>query len=204
MLASHLTHLRSLGIDDLGELLDLAVDQFAVGGVDEGAEEEDRGADEGEAPERDDLDEVVGEEGGEEGRAGCEDVLGEEEALRLDDEEVDQLVQVAGHRIQRRLGQGVVLPRPNLRRESRIEQRAPRHLGRDSNTKRHPRQLESIAQQIEVARCEDEDHSRGVGEGRRARVLPAEQRPEERVVVREVLAGGGARNGRLARGGEGG
>ena len=202
MLAGHLTDLGGLGIHNLGELLDLSVDEGLVRSVDQGAEEENRSTDESEAPEGDDLNEVVGDESREEGRARGQDVLSEQKALRLNNEEVDQLIQIPSHRIQRSLGNGIILPRPYLRRETRIEQRAPRHLRGDGDTKRHPRQLESIAKQIQIARCEDEHHGSGVREGRRAGVLPAEKGAEEGVVVREGLAGGGARGGGLARGGE--
>ena len=104
----------------------------------------------------------------------------------------------------RSLGEGIVLPRPNLRGKACVEERASCYLRSDGNTECHPCQLESIAQKIKVASCEDENHSSGVGQCRRAGVLPAKQRPKERVVVREVLARSSARSGRLARSREGG
>ena len=67
LLAGHLAHLVGLRVDDLRDLLDLAIDEGLVRGVDEGCDEEDRGADQAEAPEGDDLDEEVGDEGGDEG-----------------------------------------------------------------------------------------------------------------------------------------
>lgn len=183
VLAGNLANLCSLCIDDLGQLLDLSINESLVGFVNQWAEEENRGADESETPERNDLNEVVGDESGEESSAGSQDILGEEKTLRLNNEKVDQLIQIPSHRIQSRLGKSIILPRPNLRGESRIEQCAPHHLSCNCNTKRHPCQLQSIAQEIKVARCEDEDHRRGVREGGRAGFLPAEQRAEERVVV---------------------
>ena len=44
------------------------------------------------------------------------DVLGEQDALRLDDEEVDELVDIADHGVEGLLGNGVVLARAKLGR----------------------------------------------------------------------------------------
>ena len=55
--------LGGLGVDDVARLLQVAVDELLVGGVDERSEEDDGGGDQGEAPVRDNLDQEVGEEG---------------------------------------------------------------------------------------------------------------------------------------------
>jgi hypothetical protein len=67
MVASELLDLLGLGVDDVGCVLDVVVDELLVRLVDERGEEDDRGADQGEAPEWDDLDQVVGEESANEG-----------------------------------------------------------------------------------------------------------------------------------------
>jgi hypothetical protein len=67
MVASELLDLLGLGVDDVGCVLDGVVDKLLVRLVDERGEEDDRGADQGEAPEWDDLDQVVGEESANEG-----------------------------------------------------------------------------------------------------------------------------------------
>jgi hypothetical protein len=67
MVASELLDLLGLGVDDVGCVLDVVVDELLVRLVDERGEEDDRGGDQGEAPEWDDLDQVVGEESANEG-----------------------------------------------------------------------------------------------------------------------------------------
>ena len=57
--------LSSLRVDKIAGLLELVVDELLVGGVDERGEEDDGGANHGQAPVRDDLDQVEREEGGE-------------------------------------------------------------------------------------------------------------------------------------------
>ena len=66
-MASELLDLLGLGVDDVGCVLDVVVDELLVRLVDERGEEDDRGGDQGEAPEWDDLDQVVGEESANEG-----------------------------------------------------------------------------------------------------------------------------------------
>ena len=65
VLLSGRAELSSLGVDKVAGLLELVVDELLVGGVDERSKEDDGGADHGQSPVRDDLDQVVREEGGE-------------------------------------------------------------------------------------------------------------------------------------------
>ena len=67
MLAGEVADLRRLVRDDLPGLAQQLVDDLPVRDVDQRAEEEGRGRDQGDAPERGELDEPVGEEGGNEG-----------------------------------------------------------------------------------------------------------------------------------------
>jgi len=67
MVASELLDLLGLGVDDVGCVLDVVVDELLIRLVDERGEEDDRGGDQGEAPEWNDLDQVVGEESANEG-----------------------------------------------------------------------------------------------------------------------------------------
>jgi hypothetical protein len=62
MVAGEFLDLLGLGVDDVGCVLDVVVNQLLVRLVDERGEEDDRGGDQGEAPEWDDLDQVVREE----------------------------------------------------------------------------------------------------------------------------------------------
>lgn len=67
VVAGELLDLRGLLVDNAGGIVDVAVDEFLVGLVDERGKEEDGGGDESKAPQWDDLDQVVGGEGTEEG-----------------------------------------------------------------------------------------------------------------------------------------
>jgi hypothetical protein len=84
VVASQLLDLLGLLIDDLGGLDDLCVDDFLVGLVGEGGEENDGGRNQSETPEWNDLDEVVGDEGAEEslGRLACNREM-DRESLQL-------------------------------------------------------------------------------------------------------------------------
>jgi hypothetical protein len=75
----------------LASVLDVVVDELLGRLVDERGEEDDRGADQGEAPEWDDLDQVVGEESANEGGTRGKEILSKDNALRLNDEKVDEL-----------------------------------------------------------------------------------------------------------------
>jgi len=66
VVAGELPYLLSLFAGNCGDVGEVVVDKFLVRLVNERAEEEDACCDQGEAPERDDLDQVVGEEGTEE------------------------------------------------------------------------------------------------------------------------------------------
>ena len=67
MVAGELLDLFGLLVDNVGGVLDVVVNEFFIRLVDKRAEEEDRGGDESEAPEWNDLDQVVGEESANEG-----------------------------------------------------------------------------------------------------------------------------------------
>lgn len=67
VLAGDAAELARLLIDDLAGLVQLGVDKLLVGGVDQRNAEESSGADEGKTPERNNFDEVVREEGADEG-----------------------------------------------------------------------------------------------------------------------------------------
>lgn len=119
-----------------------------------------------------------------------QDVLGEEQTLRLDNKEVDQLIQIPGHVIQRRLWHCVVPPRADLSRESRIEERASSCLCGNGNTKDHPCELQRVAEKVKITGGEDEGDGTGIRDSGGTGVLPAEERAEEGVIVCQCLAGG--------------
>lgn len=63
MLTGELAHLLGLLTSDSGSLVELLVNELLVGLVDERAEEEEGDTNEGETPNWDNLDQVVGDEG---------------------------------------------------------------------------------------------------------------------------------------------
>lgn len=80
MLSGQILDLICLVADDFSCMLKLGVDDFLVFDIDQWAQEDDAGEEERQAPERKELDQVVGQEGGEEGlevlgvfvnRTGC-------------------------------------------------------------------------------------------------------------------------------------
>ena len=65
-MAGDLLDLLGLLVDNLRDAGEVVIDQLLVSLVDEWAEEESRGGDEGKTPERHDFDKEIGEEGAEE------------------------------------------------------------------------------------------------------------------------------------------
>lgn len=67
VLVSGITDLGGLGVDKVGGMLELGINDFLVRGVEEGDHESSSGAENSETPVRDNLDEVVGQKGSDEG-----------------------------------------------------------------------------------------------------------------------------------------
>lgn len=67
MLVGKTLDLGCLLAGHLATLLELSIDDFLILDVDEGSEEGDEGSNQGQAPKWDELDEVVGDQGSEEG-----------------------------------------------------------------------------------------------------------------------------------------
>lgn len=95
-----------------------------------------------------------------------EDILGEENTLGLDDEEVDEFVNVANQSIEGLARHSVVLAGTQLRRQSLAQDGLASNLGKNRHAKRHPGQLEGVADHIKVSGQEDDGNDAGVGDGR--------------------------------------
>ena len=108
MLAGQFLDLVCLRADSIGSFSQVGVDELLVVDVDQRSDEDDRCADDGQTPERYDLDEPVREEGGSAGSKRDGDVLGEKDTLELDDEEVDELLEVLQNNFQSLTGDCVV------------------------------------------------------------------------------------------------
>ena len=93
------------------------------------------------------------------------DVLGKEDALRLDDEEVDELVDIAEERIQCLPGNSVVLSGAELGGEARVQQGLTRDLGGHSDTQDHPGELEAPSEHVQVPNQEDGADDGNIGDG---------------------------------------
>lgn len=96
---------------------------------------------------------------------GSPDVLGEDDALRLDDEEVNQFVNVADEDVEGLARNGVVTTGPELTGDASVHNSLPGGLGSDGDAQDHPGELEAPSDHIQVPNREDEGDDRGIGDG---------------------------------------
>lgn len=129
---------------------------------------------------------------------GGPDVLGEEDALELNDKEVDKLLNITSEALEGLAGDCVVLPGAQLGGNALTENEATNKLGGRSHTENGENGLQDEALDRDEADDEDGRDDAGEGDGGGARVLPAEERVEQRVVVSQVLASGSLGVGCLA------
>lgn len=94
------------------------------------------------------------------------DVLRKQDALGLNDEKIDELVDITNNGIQCLLGDRVVLPGAKLRSESVVDEGFTGSLGGDGDGKDHPCKLERPPEHIEVPNREDERNDGRIGNGR--------------------------------------
>lgn len=166
VLLSHGLELSSLGADDLASTVKLGIDKLLVGLVDEGAEEGKSGGNQGKTPVGNDLDEIIGEESGDGNETGHVDVFSEKNTLSLDDEEVDELMNIANSAIQSLLGNSVILARAQLGSQALVENGLAGNFGGNGNTEDHPSELETQAEHIKVPNREDGSDDAQVSNGR--------------------------------------
>lgn len=197
-----LAKLLGLGTNELLGILKVVVDKLLVANVDQGYGEEKSGGKEGESPVGNNLDEPVGEESAQADSHGCPDVLSEDDALGLNDEEVDQLVDIANNGIESLTGNSVVAAGTELASKTSVHDGLAGNLSGNSDAKDHPGKLEAPSQQIQVSNRKDEGDGGGVGNSRGTRVVPRQELGEEGVVVGQRLAGGSWVVRNLARSGE--
>ena len=159
-MACELLDLLGLLVDDVGGVCEVVVDKLLVGLIDKWTKEENGGRNEGETPEWDDLDEIVGEECTEESleqsakpkigisktySAGSKYILCEDNSLRLDNEEVDKLMNITDEGVKGLLGYCVVFSWANLRSEPVREQSLSSSLRKNSDTQCHPCEFERVS-----------------------------------------------------------
>jgi hypothetical protein len=177
--------LSSLLTGNLSALLELRINYFLVLNVDKGAEEGNEGGNQGQAPKGNKLDEEVGDQGSEEslyevvsknldmiGRVHPKlaiirvsgitystcgiYVLGENYALRLDDKEVDELLDIIKQTLKRGFRNGKVLTRTELGGKATTKGHLSGDLSGCRGTKCQVKKLEAIADDVEVSSGEDE------------------------------------------------
>ena len=95
------------------------------------------------------------------------DILGEENPLGLDDEEVDKLVHVADDGVEGFPRNSIVLARTELGREAVAQEELPSDLGGDGSAESQIGELERPAQNIQVPKQEDERDEGAIGNRRR-------------------------------------
>ena len=133
LLGSDGANLLGLLVDDGASILDLGVNDLAVVDVDEGDGVDQSGEEKSKTPGRHDLDEEVRDEGNEEGTDGDKDVLAEHDALELNDEEVDELLNIVQRGLEGLTGDGVVLARAHLRGEATVHDKLAHDFSGSSN-----------------------------------------------------------------------
>ncbi len=111
------------------------------------------------------------------------DVLGEDNSLGLNYEEIDELMNVSNHGVKSFFGHNVVLSRTNLACKTLREQSLANDFSCHGNTKGHPGQFEGISKEAEISGTEDEENDRDIGDCRRTRILPAQKAREERMIM---------------------
>lgn len=99
-------------------------------------------------------------------RSGGRNVLGENNALGLDDEEVGQLVDITNQDIEGLAGDGVVSTGAKLAGDACVHNQLTSNLGGDCDAQDHPRKLEAPSQHIEISNREDEGDDGEVSNGR--------------------------------------
>jgi len=129
---------------------------------------------------------------------GSPDVLGEENALELNDEEVDKFRDVASQALESLVRNGVVLSGTHAGRKALAKDKLAGNFSGSGDTEDGECCLQDIALDRDVAGEENAGDDGGEGNGGGTRVLPAEERVEQRVVVGQVLAGGSLVLGSLA------
>lgn len=110
-------------------------------------------------------------------------VLGEHYALRLDDKEVDKLLDIIEQTLKRSLGDGEVLARTELGGKTTAECYLSSDFSGCGCTQCHVEEFKGVADDVEVTGGEDEEDGASKGDTGRARVLPAQETVEHAVVV---------------------
>jgi hypothetical protein len=133
---------------------------------------------------------------------GGPDVLSEENALELNDEEVDELLNITGDALEGLAGNCVVLSGADLGGKTLAKDKVANKLSGGGHAEHGEDSLQDVSVDGNEAGKKDASDSGGERDGSRTGVLPAEERVEEGVVVSQVLTGGSLAVRRLAGSGQ--
>ena len=117
------------------------------------------------------------------------DILGKDNALNLDDEEVDEVFKVVEGGFQCFLRDLVVFSGADRAGHTRAHESLARGFSNSDNPKTHPGKLDHIADDGEVSGGEDEGESGHKGDAGRALVLPAQEGVEAGLRLAWVFRG---------------
>lgn len=92
-------------------------------------------------------------------------VLSENNALSLDDEEVDEFVNIANHGLKSLAGDSVVSAGSNLRRKAIVEHKLARAFRCNRDAQNHPAELESPSDHVKITSGKDDGDNAGVADG---------------------------------------
>lgn len=97
-------------------------------------------------------------------RGGGGDVLGKQDTLGLDDDEVDELVDITKNGVKSLAGDGVVAAGTELAGKASVHDRLASDLSGDGDAEDHPREPEAPSQHIQVPNREDGGDDGEVGD----------------------------------------
>lgn len=103
--------------------------------------------------------------------------------MRLNDEEVDELLDIICQALERGLGDGKVLSGAELGGQTPSDSQLSSNLRGSRKTECHVGSLEDVSNEIQISGGEDEGNSDSEGDSGCARVLPAKKAVEHAVIV---------------------
>lgn len=101
-----------------------------------------------------------------------QNILGEQDALELNDEEIDELFNIVESSLEGFLWDGVVSARAEIAGKTLREDELPCKLRGSSDTEYNVEGFHGPAKDGEIAAGEDEEDGRGKGDGGSARMFP--------------------------------
>lgn len=146
LLSGDSANLLGLLIDEGAGVVNLGINDLAVVDVDKRNGVDQSGEEKSKTPGRHDLDEEVRDEGDEEGTNGDKDILAKHDALELNDEEVDELLNIVQRGLEGLTRNSVVLARAHARGKATVHDKLADNFGSSGNWKFCQSQFHQIGQ----------------------------------------------------------